>query len=703
MEADGPPGGAAQAGFSGDEAVEDDGDEETTGEDEAAAGGVEAQGSELEVGLLGVALEGGLEHAGLGAGVKAAAQSGSGDRTDGLLVSTVAHADRLGGAGGGGEKTVKGEQILRRDRGDAGPEAGDGVGPGAACRQSGVSGVGEVEEAGDEEALRAVLLGQGVEAPRPQLEGHARAGAVEDAQRNVTRIAMRGPGGRGTTSFRAGFGRPWRRRGLGGRRPRRRRARPSEWSGRDGPVRRRTGRPIHVFETVEVRRPIAQARVEVAVALAFRRGAEAGKERGREPSPRAVRGRAPIEMEAEVVELRSRFPLDRHRRVETPRPERGETNSRRRREVLVRPDVPPRAVVPRLAVDIVGEGLACAGVERVGADLEVKVDRGGGRDEVVRGRPAPQTAPATRVGGHTVGIAREGPEEVVAVVYGSDVHRGDRVPADLQSLARLQGVVQRAVGDRDAGTGEDVDRVLAVVVDDAVADLHGVGIDDDADALGGAVAATGRVVCADVVDDEVPEDRAVAGDVYAVLADIAVAVDLEPLEPRVGQLDVECRFPYREITCLDDGARPGLPTVPLVDAASDLRGPCDRQRDVVRGSCRVAADCGGARYVERPVVVADPGQGVAVAAQVGGAKLGGGPGDGVGDRVEDALDMADVGGSADVAGYAAGGGLDHELGRARDRLDVDVGVARLRCARRVANLVTHPHVSSLRHAERGRP
>jgi len=51
--------------------VEEDGDDHPAGEDEASAGGVQAQGEEFEVGLLGVALEGGLEDAGLEPGVQA--------------------------------------------------------------------------------------------------------------------------------------------------------------------------------------------------------------------------------------------------------------------------------------------------------------------------------------------------------------------------------------------------------------------------------------------------------------------------------------------------------------------------------------------------------------------------------------------------------------------------------------------------------
>ena len=257
------------------------------GEDEASAGGVEAQGSELDVGLLGVALEGGLEDAGLGAGVQATRQGRGLHRAEGGAVGAVAHRDGLGSAGAGGDEAVHAEQVLGRDGRDAGAEADDGVGPGAAGGESREAGLGEVEEAGDEEPLRAVLLREGVEAARAQLEGHARARALDDAERDVGRVAVRGPLGRGTT-FRAGLGRPWRRRGLRGGRSRRWRARSGERRRRHRPVRRHPARTIQVLEAVEVRRPVAQARVEVAVALALGRGAEPGDERLRQPLPGAV-------------------------------------------------------------------------------------------------------------------------------------------------------------------------------------------------------------------------------------------------------------------------------------------------------------------------------------------------------------------------------------------------------------------------------
>ena len=286
------------------------------GEDEASAGGVEAQGSELDVGLLGVALEGGLEDAGLGAGVEAAGERSGGDRAEGGAVGAVAHRDGLGGAGAGGQEAVEAQQVLGRHRSDAGAEADDGVGPGAARGQSGEAGLGEVEEAGDEEPLRAVLLGERVEAARAQLEGDARARALDDAERDVGRIAVRGPAGRRRHLRRA---RAALRRSAPGGPARRRCARSGEWRRRHRPVRRHPARPVHVLETVEVRRPVAQAAVEVAVALALRRGAEARDERLRQPLPGAVHRQPAVEVEAEIVQLRSRLPLDEHRRVEARR------------------------------------------------------------------------------------------------------------------------------------------------------------------------------------------------------------------------------------------------------------------------------------------------------------------------------------------------------------------------------------------------
>ena len=165
---------AAEAGLAGDDPVEEDGDEHPAGEDEASAGDVEAQGGELEVGLLHFALEGGLQDAGLGSGVEAPRERRGLHGAEGLLVGAVAHRDGLGRTGGRGEEVLEKDEVLRRDGADAGAEADDGVGPGAAGGESRVSGLGEIEEAGDEEPLRAVLLREGVEAAGPQLERHAR-------------------------------------------------------------------------------------------------------------------------------------------------------------------------------------------------------------------------------------------------------------------------------------------------------------------------------------------------------------------------------------------------------------------------------------------------------------------------------------------------------------------------------------------------
>ena len=94
----------------------------------------------------------------------------------------------------------------------------------------------------------------------------------------------------------------------GSRRPRRAGRRRPEASPRRGRARSLAA-PVEVLEPVEVRRPVAQARVEVAVALALGRGAEAGDEVrvSRSHGPFST---APVEVEAEVVQLRPRLPLD---------------------------------------------------------------------------------------------------------------------------------------------------------------------------------------------------------------------------------------------------------------------------------------------------------------------------------------------------------------------------------------------------------
>ena len=252
---------AAEAGLAGDDPVEDDGDEQTTGEEEAPAGRVDTQRSELEVGLLDVALEGGLKDAGLGSGVQAPRERRGLHGAEGLLVGAVAHRDGLGRTGGRGEETLEGEKLLRRDCADAGAEADERVGPSAAGGEGRVSGLGEIEEAGDEEPLRAVLLREGIEATRAQLERHARSRALDHAERNVGRVAVLGPGS-GCGLVRSAFARCLA--GLTGL------CGAGERGGGDGAVRCGTARTVEVLEPIEVRRPVAQARVQVRVALSVR-------------------------------------------------------------------------------------------------------------------------------------------------------------------------------------------------------------------------------------------------------------------------------------------------------------------------------------------------------------------------------------------------------------------------------------------------
>ena len=188
----------------------------------------------------------------------------------------------------------------------------------------GPPGLGAVEEAGDEELRRPVGLLLGVEAAGHELERHAGGGALEDAQRLLLRLAVR-----------------LERRGLGlglrgaGRRllgattaaslatataAATARLRDAGHRGRgDGPVGRHAAVAVHVLEPVEVRRPVDEAGVHVAVLLALGRGAEPGDHRRVEPRPGAVRRRAPVQVEAEVVQLRRRLPLHQHRRVEAHR------------------------------------------------------------------------------------------------------------------------------------------------------------------------------------------------------------------------------------------------------------------------------------------------------------------------------------------------------------------------------------------------
>ena len=164
-EAEAAADGAAEAGLAGDDAVEDDGDEEPAGEDEAAAGGVEAQRERAR--RRPSWCRPGRRSGGRGPGRGGRGRGREQRRPPGgSRPGRCRRASRRprGAPAVAGTRPSKVEEVLGRDGGDAGAEADDGVGPGAAGGERGVAGLGEVEEAGDEEPLRAVLLGEGVEA-----------------------------------------------------------------------------------------------------------------------------------------------------------------------------------------------------------------------------------------------------------------------------------------------------------------------------------------------------------------------------------------------------------------------------------------------------------------------------------------------------------------------------------------------------------
>ncbi len=322
-------------------------------------------------------------------------------------------------------------------------------------------------------------------------------------------------------------------------------------------MRRDDSVPVDVLEPVEVGRPVAQAGVAEAVALAVRRGSEPRNEIRREPHPGPVHRKPPVEMEAQVVQLRPRHPLHQHRRVETRRGERRQPHRRRRRDVLIRPDVPGGAVVPRLAVDVVREGEALAGVEGVRAGLEVQV-RGTrrGRDELVGNRLVDEVAGATKVvrtavlgdaivvgeAAPAVHLEVGGERRPQGVDHREDVRgRGPAVALKLDPLAPVGDPARaedRAVLHRHV-RGADLDAVLVEVVDDGVPDLlvaaAGVGVDADS---GAKVARCGR----QIVDDQIPQQRVVAvgrgdkGDGPGT--SLVVAVDFEKLDPGVALVDL---------------------------------------------------------------------------------------------------------------------------------------------------------------------
>ena len=249
-QADGAAGGA-DAGLSGDDAVEDDGDEEPCGRGRGVRGRRRGGGERARRRPSWCRPGRRSGGRGPGRGGRGRGERSGGDRAEGGPVRAVAHRDGLGGSGAGGEEAVHAQQVVGSNGSDAGAEADDGVGPGAAGGESREAGLGEVEEAGDEEPLRAVLLGEGVEAARAQLEGDARARALDDAERDVGRVAVRGPSGSGRRSGSSRLPPPGAPPPLspGG-------AAPGERRRRDGPVRRHSAANGQVLEPVEYVAPL---------------------------------------------------------------------------------------------------------------------------------------------------------------------------------------------------------------------------------------------------------------------------------------------------------------------------------------------------------------------------------------------------------------------------------------------------------------
>ena len=144
-------------------------------------------------------------------------------------------------------------------------------------------------------------------------------------------------------------------------------------------MERRHRRRVHVLQTVVVPHPVREARVEPGVRLPQRRRAETRDQRRRQPRPRAVRRRAPVDVEAEVVQLRARPPLQRHRRVRRDRRERHQLHRRRRPAARTRSLRVRRDVAAVLEEQDVRRDQALDGGRRVGAGARRRRGRSRGR------------------------------------------------------------------------------------------------------------------------------------------------------------------------------------------------------------------------------------------------------------------------------------------------------------------------------------
>lgn len=216
-------------------------------------------------------------------------------------------------------------------------------------------------------------------------------------------------------------------------------------------------RGLDVLQLVVVADPGDEVRVAVAVARPHRRRPEAWDQRGRDPLPRPLLGEGAVKMEAQVVELRGRLPLELRRRVDTRGRKRHELHRGRGRDV-VGPHV-PRSLA-NAAVDVVGEVAAEIRRDVLGAAAggDVQVARAGG-DEVHVGEHRLVHAPTTRavaqagvVAGEVV-VAGDGQARdrvVGAVRVGDVVDQGEAGVAargaDAVARVVVERVVQRADG-----------------------------------------------------------------------------------------------------------------------------------------------------------------------------------------------------------------------------------------------------------------
>ena len=244
---------------------------------------------------------------------------------------------------------------------------------------------------------------------------------------------------------------------------------------------------VHVLQPVVVAGAGRQARVTVRVGAAHCGGAEAGDERRVEPRPRPGFGVGPVEMESQVLQLRSGFPGEVHRPVSTRGREgqeshrgRGVQGLRELRSAAER-DGAGRGTSRCRGRDAITETAREGVDEERGSSARVGHARRCGKDLAfavaarIRPRRVLEELDPVRAGGHVEaemngqrargGVDCQDPGEVQAAVRApvgiEEVVEGHAVlvQIDAQTAVRIDRVAQDRVA--RAGGGREVDAGLA--------------------------------------------------------------------------------------------------------------------------------------------------------------------------------------------------------------------------------------------------